>query len=39
MLAAGNGSKLNFLLEGPSEEAINIIVQLEKLFEHSFEEH
>ena len=38
MLAAGNGSKLNFLLEGPSEEAINILVQLEKLFEHSFEE-
>ena len=29
MLAAGNGSKLNFLLEGPSEEAKNILVQLE----------
>ena len=39
MLAAGNGSKLNFLLEGPSEEAKKILVQLEKLFEHSFEEH
>ena len=39
MLAAGNGSKLNFLLEGSSEEAKNILVQLEKLFEHSFEEH
>ena len=39
MLAAGNGSKLNFLLEGPGEEAKNIFVQLEKLFEHSFEEH
>ena len=39
MLAAGNGSKLNFLLEGPFEEAKNILVQLEKLFEHSFEEH
>ena len=38
MLAAGNGSKLNFLLEGPSEEAKNILVQLEMLFEHSFEE-
>ena len=39
MLAAGNGSKLNFLLEGPSEEAKHILVKLEKLFEHSFEEH
>ena len=39
MLAAGNGSKLSFLLEGPIEEAKNILVQLEKLFEHSFEEH
>ena len=39
MLAAGNGSKLNFLLEGPTEEAKNILAQLEKLFEHSFEEH
>ena len=39
MLAAGNGSKLNFLLEGPSEEAEQILDQLEKLFEHSFEEH
>jgi phosphocarrier protein len=39
MLAAGNGSKLNFLLEGPTEEANTILIQLEKLFEHSFEEH
>ena len=39
MLAAGNGSKLNFLLEGPVEEAKYILAQLEKLFEHCFEEH
>lgn len=39
MLAAGNGSKLNFLLEGPNEEAEQILDQLEKLFDHSFEEH
>ena len=39
MLAAGSGSKLNFLLEGPSEEAKNMLVQIEKLFENSFEEH
>jgi phosphocarrier protein len=39
MLAAGNGSKLNFLLEGPVEEAKDILAQLEKLFEHCFEEH
>ncbi|MGB0374381.1 MAG: HPr family phosphocarrier protein [Opitutales bacterium] len=38
MLAAGNGSKLNFLLEGPVEEAKNILSQLEKLFAQSFEE-
>ena len=38
MLAAGNGSKLNFLLEGPVEEAKNILTQLEKLFAQSFEE-
>jgi phosphocarrier protein len=39
MLAAGNGSKLNFLLEGPGEEAEQILGQLETLFNHSFEEH
>jgi phosphocarrier protein len=39
MLAAGNGSKLNFLLEGPVKEAKDILAQLEKLFEHCFEEH
>lgn len=39
MLAAGNGSKLNFLLEGPSTEAEQILSQLENLFKHSFEEH
>ena len=39
MLAAGNGSKLNFSLEGPVEEAEQILIQLENLFAHSFEEH
>ena len=39
MLAAGNGSKLNFLLEGQVEEAKDILAQLEKLFEYCFEEH
>jgi phosphocarrier protein len=39
MLAAGNGSKLNFLLEGPVEEAKDVLAQLEKLFEQCFEEN
>lgn len=39
MLAAGNGSKLNFLLEGPNEEGEALLEKLEKLFAQSFEEH
>ena len=39
MLAAGNGSKLNFLLEGPTDEGEVLLVKLEKLFAQSFEEH
>ena len=39
MLAAGNGSKLNFSLEGPSDEGEALLAKLENLFAKSFEEH
>ncbi|RCL31371.1 MAG: HPr family phosphocarrier protein [Puniceicoccaceae bacterium] len=39
MLAAGNGSKLNFLFEGATDEGEVLIEKLEKLFAQSFEEH
>ena len=39
MLAAGNGSRLNFLLEGPKDEGTKTLEQLESLFDQSFEEN
>lgn len=38
MLAAGNGSKLQFTLEGPNQEAEAISKKLENLFKNQFEE-
>ena len=39
MLAAGNGSKLLFTLEGSKKESIIILDNLETLFKNSFEEN
>lgn len=39
MLAAGNGSKLKFLMEGPKNEAEKVLLELDNLFKNSFEEN
>lgn len=38
MLAAGSGSKLNFIVEGDAEEATRLLDDLQALFERKFEE-
>jgi phosphocarrier protein len=38
MLAAGRGSKLTFLTEGPSDSALAMLEQLSDLFKRRFEE-
>lgn len=38
MLAAGNGSTLTFLAEGPKDEAENVLKEMEALFDRRFEE-
>lgn len=38
MLAAGSGSKLQFTLEGPTQEAKTVTQKLETLFKNLFEE-
>jgi len=38
MLAAGSGSKLNFLAEGPTADAERMLDELQALFDRKFDE-